>query len=196
VPVVPVLAVSVLVVSVLAAGAVCAARPLEACRSPDRPADVFALAAWPANASLSLRTTGASIVDDADRTNSPISPSLAITALLSTPNSLASSYTRTFATTLPASARSIRASQPDRSGLLRPASIPAVHRRMLIKRSLQSQPVSPAVLRRFVSIPPCPRQSALPADTSLGSATVLPRYRPATRPRGRTAKARERLRPR
>jgi hypothetical protein len=53
------------------------------------------------NASLSLRTTGASIVEDADRTNSPISWSLAITALLSTPNSFASSYTRTFATALP-----------------------------------------------------------------------------------------------
>ena len=57
--------------------------------------------AWPANASLSRRTTGASIVEDADRTNSPISWSLAMTALLSTPNSFASSYTRTFATTLP-----------------------------------------------------------------------------------------------
>src|SRR5580698_9772181 len=56
---------------------------------------------WAANASLSLRTTGASIVEDAERTNSPISVSLAITALLSTPNSLASSYTRTFATALP-----------------------------------------------------------------------------------------------
>jgi len=40
---------------------------------------------------LSLRTTGASIVEDAERTNSPISWSLAITALLSTPNSFASS---------------------------------------------------------------------------------------------------------
>ncbi len=50
-----------------------------------------ALAAWPANSSLSLRTTGASIVEDADLTNSPISWSLAITALLSTPNSFASS---------------------------------------------------------------------------------------------------------
>jgi hypothetical protein len=46
---------------------------------------------WAANASLSLRTTGASIVEDADRTNSPISWSLAMTALLSTPNSFASS---------------------------------------------------------------------------------------------------------
>jgi hypothetical protein len=59
------------------------------------------LGCWAANASLSLRTTGASIVEDADRTNSPISWSLAMTALLSTPNSLASSYTRTFATALP-----------------------------------------------------------------------------------------------
>ena len=67
--------------------------------TPSRPAP--ALGCWAANASLSLRTTGASIVEDADRTNSPISWSLAITALLSTPNSLASSYTRTFATALP-----------------------------------------------------------------------------------------------
>jgi hypothetical protein len=96
-------------------GDTAAAWPLEACRLPGCPPEVLAFAASPANASLSLRTTGASIVDEADRTNSPISPSLAITALLSTPNSLASSYTRTFATTLPASARSIRASQPDRS---------------------------------------------------------------------------------
>jgi len=51
-------------------------------------------------ASLSRRTTGASTVEDAERTNSPISWSLARTALLSTPNSLASSYTRTFATAL------------------------------------------------------------------------------------------------
>jgi hypothetical protein len=51
-------------------------------------------------ASVSLRTTGASIVDDADRTNSPSSWSLAMTTLLSTPNSLASSYTRTLATSL------------------------------------------------------------------------------------------------
>jgi hypothetical protein len=41
--------------------------------------------------SLSLRTTGASIVEDAERTNSPIFSSSAITALLSTPISFASS---------------------------------------------------------------------------------------------------------
>ncbi len=90
------------------------ALPLAARLPPSACAAVLAAAASPANASLSLRTTGASIVDDADRTNSPISVSLAITALLSTPNSLASSYTRTFATTLPASARISRASQPVR----------------------------------------------------------------------------------
>ncbi len=54
----------------------------------------------PWKASVNLRTTGASIVEDADRTNSPSSWSLAMTALLSTPNSLASSYTRTLATSL------------------------------------------------------------------------------------------------
>jgi hypothetical protein len=42
-------------------------------------------------ASFNLRTTGGSIVEDADRTNSPSSWSLAKTTLLSTPNSLASS---------------------------------------------------------------------------------------------------------
>ncbi len=41
--------------------------------------------------SRSLRTTGGSTVDDADRTNSPSSLSLAITTLLSIPSSLASS---------------------------------------------------------------------------------------------------------
>jgi len=50
---------------------------------------------------LSLRTTGASIVEDADRTNSPISWSLAITALLSTSNSFASPSNRTFDTAPP-----------------------------------------------------------------------------------------------
>ncbi len=41
--------------------------------------------------SRSRRTTGASIVDDADLTNSPMSWSWAMRALLSTPNSRASS---------------------------------------------------------------------------------------------------------
>src|SRR5690606_4449715 len=64
-------------------------------------------------ASVNLRTTGASTVEDADLTNSPISLSLAMTTLLSTPNSLASSYTRTFATALPNSVRE-PAGPPDR----------------------------------------------------------------------------------
>ncbi|MDQ0308400.1 hypothetical protein J2S46_002956 [Kitasatospora herbaricolor] len=43
------------------------------------------------SASVNLRTTGASMVEDAERTNSPSSVSLAMTALLSKPSSLASS---------------------------------------------------------------------------------------------------------
>jgi len=43
------------------------------------------------NLSFRRRMTGGSTVDDADRTNSPISFNVARTVLLSTPNSLASS---------------------------------------------------------------------------------------------------------
>jgi hypothetical protein len=43
------------------------------------------------NSSANLRTTGASIVEDADRTNSPMSFSLVRTTLLVTPSSFASS---------------------------------------------------------------------------------------------------------
>jgi hypothetical protein len=52
------------------------------------------------SASLSLRTTGGSTVDDADFTNSPRSLSFARTVLLSTPSSLASSWTRAFPATV------------------------------------------------------------------------------------------------
>jgi len=91
--------------AVTSAGAAAAARPFEpsagviasvaaACSAgrllPGLPAGAC-LGCWAASSSLSLRTTGASIVEDAERTNSPISWSLAITALLSTPNSFASS---------------------------------------------------------------------------------------------------------
>jgi hypothetical protein len=98
---------------------------------------------WAANSSLSLRTTGASTVEDAERTNSPISWSLAITALLSTPNSFASSYTRTFATALPLSARLHRAlvADPGQS-VLRTALASGSHRRVLIARSSQLIPLS------------------------------------------------------
>jgi hypothetical protein len=51
--------------------------------------------------SLSRRSTGASTVEDADLTNSPMSFRVARTILLSTPSSFASSCTRTFATALP-----------------------------------------------------------------------------------------------
>ena len=50
--------------------------------------------------SRSLRTTGGSIVDEAERTNSPMSLSLVRSSLLSSPSSFASSQTRTLATTL------------------------------------------------------------------------------------------------
>jgi len=62
----------------------------------------FSPAAFSSSPNLSVNrlTTGGSTVDDADLTNSPISPSLARTTLLSTPNSLASSWTRTLATLL------------------------------------------------------------------------------------------------
>ena len=102
-----------------------------------------ALDPWAENSFLSLRTTGASMVDDAERTNSPISWSLAITALLSTPNSFASSYTRTFATALPLSARLRRAIVADPGQrVLRPASASGSHRRVLIARSSQLIPLS------------------------------------------------------
>jgi hypothetical protein len=52
------------------------------------------------NLSINLRNTGASTVDDADRTNSPTSCNLASNSLLSSPNSFANSYTRTLDTHL------------------------------------------------------------------------------------------------
>ena len=52
------------------------------------------------NCSLRRRTTGGSTVDDAERTYSPMSLNVDRTTLLSTPNPLASSCTRTFATAL------------------------------------------------------------------------------------------------
>lgn len=85
----------------------------------------------PWKASVSLRTTGASIVEDAERTNSPSSWSLAMTTLLSTPNSLASSYTRTLATSLLLG--------PGASG---PSLLHGRTHRVLIECSSQSRPTS------------------------------------------------------
>ncbi|CAB5009460.1 unannotated protein [freshwater metagenome] len=56
----------------------------------------FASGYW----AMSFATTGASTVDDADRTNSPISWSFASTTLLSIPSCFANSCTRTFDTVL------------------------------------------------------------------------------------------------
>src|SRR5699024_2469189 len=53
-----------------------------------------------AQASLTRRTTGASSVEEAERTNSPISWSFSRTFLLVVPSSFASSWTRGFATVL------------------------------------------------------------------------------------------------
>jgi hypothetical protein len=64
--------------------------------APDSPTDFSSAPYW----SVNRFTTGGSTVDDADLTNSPISLSLARTTLLSTPSSLASSWTRTLATLL------------------------------------------------------------------------------------------------
>ena len=83
--------------------------------------------------SRSLRTTGGSTVDDADRTNSPSSWSLVMTTLLSTPSSLASSYTRTFATSL------LSRPEPDRRG---PSlQLGGAHRCVLIGCSSASDPL-------------------------------------------------------
>ena len=53
-----------------------------------------------ANASFTRRTTGASSVEEAERTNSPMSWSFSRTILLVVPSSFASSWTRGFATVL------------------------------------------------------------------------------------------------
>ena len=74
-----------------------AGEPAWAATAPSRGADeadglgLDCSAALAENASLSRRTTGASIVEEADLTNSPISLSWSMTTLLSTPNSFASS---------------------------------------------------------------------------------------------------------
>ncbi len=85
----------------------------------------------PCSASVNLRTTGASIVEDAERTNSPSSWSLAMTTLLSTPNSLASSYTRTLATSLLLG-----------PGYAGPSLLHGRTHRVLIECSSQSRPTS------------------------------------------------------
>ena len=60
----------------------------------------FTLGSAAGGLSFTRRTTGASIVELADFTNSPMSPRWARRVLLETPSSLASSWTRTLATFL------------------------------------------------------------------------------------------------
>jgi hypothetical protein len=74
-----------------AAGPGAAARPARPSGRGPPGAEAAGFASCDPMDSLSLRTTGASIVEDAERTNSPISWSWAMTALLSTPSSFASS---------------------------------------------------------------------------------------------------------
>jgi len=125
------------------------------------------------NASLSLRTTGASMVEDADRTNSPMSLSLSMTALLSTPNSLASSYTRTFATALLTRSGSSRTlvAGPGSACAGRPSDW-AVHRRVLIRRSSRSYPAFPALLLLSLLFLPLPGQAG-PRQACPGLTTHL-----------------------
>ncbi len=100
-------------------------------------------------ASVSLRTTGASIVEDAERTNSPSSWSLAMTTLLSTPISLASSYTRTLATSL------LLGPGWSSAG---PSLLHGRTHRVLIECSSQSRPTSDSYLTARLPVPfsvPC-----------------------------------------
>ncbi len=95
-----------------AAGAAGFAPGLGAVREPERAAPageaflgagfglVSLLPPPSAYASFSLRTTGASTVEEAERTNSPMFCSFSSTSLLVVPSSLASSWTRGFATFL------------------------------------------------------------------------------------------------
>ncbi|MBB4946623.1 hypothetical protein F4556_002158 [Kitasatospora gansuensis] len=74
------------------------------------------------------------MVEDAERTNSPSSVSLAMTALLSKPSSLASSYTRTLATSLLSTCPGYSSAGPS---LLHGRT-----HRVLIECSSQSRPTS------------------------------------------------------
>ncbi len=109
-------------------------------RAGAAPAPLAGAAAGACAAKASLRrfATGGSTVEDADLTYSPSSPSLVRTTLLSTPNSLASSWTRTFATCLllgPGACRGPSAGGP-------------AHCSVLIERSRGSRHVSFVAVRR------------------------------------------------
>lgn len=89
----------------VAAGATALPLPAEAAAGAALAAFLAAFASAAAfhaspRCSVSRRTTGGSTVEEGDLTYSPMSLSAASTSLLGTPNSLASSWTRTFATVL------------------------------------------------------------------------------------------------
>lgn len=120
----------------------------------------------PWNASVSLRTTGASIVEDAERTNSPSSVSLAMTTLLSTPNSLASSYTRTLATSLLLG-----------PGYAGPSLLHGRTHRVLIECSSQSRPTSNSRNTKAARGSVRPRLTVLPARQLSRRLGAAPRCR-------------------
>jgi hypothetical protein len=99
-------------------------------------------------ASLSLRITGASTVEDADFTYSPRSANLANTSLLVTPSSFASSCTRTFDTTL----LSWSGQNPDRQ---------CERRIIMLARSSGARPHSTLPIRSVLTVCGCPQRADL-----------------------------------
>ena len=143
----------------------------------DAGASDFEAAGASGKALRSFRTTGASIVDEAERTNSPNSCSLVTASLEVIPSSLASSCTRTLATFLlsrsaPSQARTVYF-------LLRtPAAVdakgPIAERNKVVivtHSSLGTHRVSISFLTRFqvgrllLRPPECPRLSCLPLSS-------------------------------
>ncbi|MDR6557233.1 hypothetical protein J2809_001584 [Arthrobacter pascens] len=136
-------------------------------------ASVFEAAAA-GKALRSFRTTGASMVEEAERTNSPSSCSLVTASLEVIPSSLASSCTRTLATFLlsrsaPSQARTVyfllrtsAASAAERSIAERNKVVIVAH------SSLGTHRVSISFLTRFqvgrllLRPPGCPRRACLP----------------------------------
>lgn len=134
----------------------------------------FEAAGASGNALRSFRTTGASIVDEAERTNSPSSCSLVTASLEVIPSSLASSCTRTLATFLlsrsaPSQARTVYFLL--RASAASAAERPIAERNKVVivaHSSLGTHRVSISFLTRFqvgrllLRPPECPRLSCLP----------------------------------
>ena len=134
----------------------------------------FEAAAAAGNALRSFRTTGASMVEEAERTNSPSSCSLVTASLEVIPSSLASSCTRTLATFLlsrsaPSQARTVYFLL--RTSAASAAERPIAERNKVVivaHSSLGTHRVSISFLTRFqvgrllLRPPGCPRLSCLP----------------------------------